>query len=128
MLEVSGIQESCTLGRLDPSTIWQCCCFAGNATLKSNLSHKRIQIKTDVFIFFQLISDSAFIDRKIKFRIPPKSNVALRILRNQLGSLLANLFRGKVSNESQILWHELALMVLGKIKLKDPAEARMLIV
>ncbi|GLB36275.1 putative P-loop containing nucleoside triphosphate hydrolase protein [Lyophyllum shimeji] len=65
---------------------------------------------------FKLISDSAFIDRKIKFRIPPKSNIALKFLRSQLGSLLAHQFRGKTLSESQLLWNELAMMVLGKIK------------
>lgn len=67
----------------------------------------------------QLISDSAFIDRKIKFRIPSKSNIALKFLRGQLGSLLAHQFRGKILTESQILWNDISLMVLGKIKVED---------
>lgn len=68
---------------------------------------------------YKIISDSAFIDRKIKFQIPPKSNVALKLLRNQLGSLLAHQFRGKTLSESQILWNELSLMVLGKVKVDE---------
>lgn len=67
----------------------------------------------------QLISDSAFIDRKIKFRISSKSNIALKFLRGQLGSLLAHQFRGKILTESQILWNDISLMVLGKIKVED---------
>ncbi|KDQ63609.1 hypothetical protein JAAARDRAFT_119632 [Jaapia argillacea MUCL 33604] len=65
---------------------------------------------------FKLISDSAFIDRKIKFRIPPKSNIALKWLRTQLGSLLAAQFRGRPIVESQVYWNELAMMILGKVK------------
>jgi ATP-dependent RNA helicase DHX29 len=67
----------------------------------------------------QLISDSAFIDRKIKFRIPPKSNIALKFLRSQLSALLAHQFRGKFLAESQIFWNEVALKVLGKGKMKE---------
>jgi len=65
---------------------------------------------------FKITSDSAFIDRKIKFHIPPKSNIALKFLRSRLGSLLAQQFRGKPLTESQILWKEVAMMVLGKAK------------
>lgn len=65
------------------------------------------------------MSDSAFIDRKVKFHIPPKPNVAIKILRTHLGAVLAQQFRGKPLSESQGRWFELALMVLGKIKL-DP--------
>ncbi|KAF9456536.1 P-loop containing nucleoside triphosphate hydrolase protein [Collybia nuda] len=67
----------------------------------------------------KLISDSAVIDRKIKFRVPPKTNIALKVLRYQLGSLLAHQFRGRALNESQSSWNELSLMVLGKIKIED---------
>ncbi|KAG6832456.1 hypothetical protein H0H92_001502 [Tricholoma furcatifolium] len=65
---------------------------------------------------FKLISDSASIDRKIKFRLPPKSNVALKFLRTQLWSLLAHQFRGKPLTESQTLWNDVAISVLGKMK------------
>jgi ATP-dependent RNA helicase DHX29 len=65
-----------------------------------------------------LISNSAFIDRKVKFHISPKSNVAIKILRSHLGSLLAQQFRGKPLSESQSLWFEMALMVLGKAKIE----------
>ncbi|KIK71157.1 hypothetical protein GYMLUDRAFT_66365 [Collybiopsis luxurians FD-317 M1] len=68
---------------------------------------------------FKLISNSAFIDRKVKFQIAPKTNIALKYLRTQLASLLAYQFRGKVLSETHILWNELALMVLGKIKIED---------
>jgi ATP-dependent RNA helicase DHX29 len=63
-----------------------------------------------------LISNSAFIDRKVKFHVSPKSNVALKILRNHLGTILAQMFRGKPLAESQDVWFQVALMVLGKIK------------
>ncbi|KAG6842553.1 hypothetical protein C0991_000079 [Blastosporella zonata] len=67
---------------------------------------------------FKLISDSAFIDRKIKFNIPPKTNIALKFLRTQLWSLLAQQFRGKPLAESQVLWNEIAMLVLGKVKVE----------
>ncbi|KAG7450382.1 uncharacterized protein BT62DRAFT_916822 [Guyanagaster necrorhizus] len=70
----------------------------------------------------KLISDSLFIDRKIKFRVPPKTNIALKHLRTQLAAVLAQQFRGKVLNESQILWNDMALSVLGKVKVEDENE------
>ncbi|KAI0068404.1 P-loop containing nucleoside triphosphate hydrolase protein [Artomyces pyxidatus] len=65
---------------------------------------------------FKLMSDSAFIDRKIKFHIPAKTNLALKYLRNQLAIVLASQLRGKPLVESQVVWMDLALGVLGKIK------------
>lgn len=62
------------------------------------------------------------IDRKIKFRVPAKTNVALKHLRSQLVSVLALQFKGKPLTESQLLWKELGEMVLGKIRIKDPDE------
>lgn len=67
----------------------------------------------------QLISNSAFIDRKIKYQIPPKSNIALKHLRTQVSSLLAHQFRGKPLLESQVLWNEMASIVLGKMKVEE---------
>lgn len=72
--------------------------------------------------YVKLISDSAFIDRKIKFHISPKSNVAIKILRSQISTLLAQQFRVKPLSESQCLWFDLALMVLGKTKV-EPNES-----
>ncbi|KAF9654251.1 P-loop containing nucleoside triphosphate hydrolase protein [Thelephora ganbajun] len=66
---------------------------------------------------FKLISNSAFIDRKIKFRILGRVNIALKYLRHHLAAILANQIRGKPLSESQMLWHELAMSVLGKSKL-----------
>lgn len=65
----------------------------------------------------QLISNSAFIDRKIKFRIPGRVNVALKHLRHHLATILGNQIRGKPLSESQLLWNELAMTVLGKTKM-----------
>ncbi|ETW87318.1 hypothetical protein HETIRDRAFT_413634 [Heterobasidion irregulare TC 32-1] len=71
---------------------------------------------------FKLISDSAFIDRKIKFRLPPKTNVALKYLRTQLNLLLASQLRGKPLTESQVLWMEVAMAVMGKLKLEKDSD------
>ena len=65
-------------------------------------------------MFFQLISDSVSIDRKIRFRVSPKTNIALKHLRFQLSGLLSLHYRGKTLVESQLMWNELAMMVLGK--------------
>ncbi|KAL0951028.1 hypothetical protein HGRIS_007768 [Hohenbuehelia grisea] len=77
---------------------------------------------------FKLISDSAFIDRKIKLRIAPKSNIALKFLRTNLASLLATQFRGKILAESHILWKDLSLMVLGKVRPEDEDKPSIMIV
>ncbi|PCH33517.1 pre-mRNA-splicing factor ATP-dependent RNA helicase prp22 [Wolfiporia cocos MD-104 SS10] len=69
---------------------------------------------------FKLSSNTVLIDRKIRFRVPPKTGVALKVLRSQLSSLLATQMRIKPLDESQLLWNELAMMVLGKTKPKDP--------
>jgi ATP-dependent RNA helicase DHX29 len=58
--------------------------------------------------------------------VPGKTAVALKHLRSQLASVLALQFRGKTLTESQILWKELAEMVLSKVKMKDPNEEGML--
>lgn len=60
----------------------------------------------------------AIIDRKIKFHISPKANVAIKILRGHIGTLLAQLFRGKPLSEEQVRWFDLALAVLGKVKME----------
>lgn len=70
----------------------------------------------------QLISDSAFIDRKIKFRIPPKTNIALKHLRNQVNAVLATQLRGKPLTESQMLWMQSAMVVIGKLKLEGAGD------
>ncbi|KAH9946814.1 P-loop containing nucleoside triphosphate hydrolase protein [Amylocystis lapponica] len=71
---------------------------------------------------FKLMSDTVYIDRKIRFRIPPKSGIALKILRTQLGSLLSTQLRCKPLVESQVLWNDLAMMVLSKVKPKGEEE------
>lgn len=47
-------------------------------------------------VLTQLISNAAFIDRKIKFQVSPKCNIALKFLRMHLASILALQFRAKV--------------------------------
>jgi len=74
---------------------------------------------------FKLISNSTFVDRnKIKFQVSPKCNIALKILRGNLNVTLSQLFRGKPLDEQQAEWFELALMVLGKVKLEDSDEQK----
>ncbi|KAF6766323.1 pre-mRNA-splicing factor ATP-dependent RNA helicase prp22 [Ephemerocybe angulata] len=71
---------------------------------------------------FKLLSDTAVIDRKIKFNIPAKTNVALKLLREHLYDILSAQFRGQALTETHVLWNEVAQMVLGKIKPKDDKE------
>ena len=65
-----------------------------------------------------------FIDKKIKFHVEPKTFIALKLLREHLSSSLATQYRGKPLLEQQVLWDELAKMVLSKAKPADRAEAR----
>jgi len=41
----------------------------------------------------------------------------LKYLRHHLATITANQIRGKPLSESQVLWNELAMAVLGKVKL-----------
>ncbi|KIK96360.1 hypothetical protein PAXRUDRAFT_826025 [Paxillus rubicundulus Ve08.2h10] len=72
---------------------------------------------------FKLMSDTATVDRKIKYRLTFRANVAMKILRNQLSSISAQKFRGKPMTESQVRWHELGMGALGKVKLDAEAES-----
>lgn len=71
---------------------------------------------------FKLISNSTFLDRKIRFQIPSKCNIALKFLRTQLVGLLSTQFRIKPLSESQYKWNELSLMILGKVKPEEGGE------
>ncbi|KAF8337940.1 P-loop containing nucleoside triphosphate hydrolase protein [Cantharellus anzutake] len=66
---------------------------------------------------FKLFSNSAFIDRKIKYNLSPKTNLAVKVLRERTASILATQMRGKPLSLSQQKWKELALFVLGKLKI-----------
>ena len=68
------------------------------------------------------MSDSVGIDRKIRFRIPPKASIALKLLRNNLASILSTQFRTRPLSESQVRWNEIAMMILGKIKPEGPPQ------
>jgi len=73
---------------------------------------------------FKLVSDSAFVDAKIKFRIPAKTNVALKYLRNKLAVELSERIRNKSSTGSQERWMEMALIVLGKLQSEQSSPSR----
>ncbi|KAF9270347.1 P-loop containing nucleoside triphosphate hydrolase protein [Marasmius fiardii PR-910] len=68
---------------------------------------------------FKLISNTASIDRKIRFQLSPKDIIAVKILRSQLASLFAHQFRSKILTESHILWNDLAFTILGKMKTEE---------
>lgn len=68
------------------------------------------------------MSDIVYVDRKIKFRVQPRSGIALKILRNHLADLLSTQMRIKPLTESQTLWDDVAMMVLGKVKPREPGE------
>lgn len=84
-----------------------------------------ISINRFVLALYQLSSNSAFLDRKIKFNVAPKTNMALKLLRARLLSVLAIQMRGKSLSPGQQRWNELALLVLSKIpvELDDEEEA-----
>jgi ATP-dependent RNA helicase DHX29 len=60
----------------------------------------------------------AVLDRKIKFITSPKTNLALKILRDRLGTVLATQMRGKPLSPELQKWDDLALLVLGKVKVE----------
>ena len=65
------------------------------------------------------MSDAAIVDRKIRFRIPAKTNLALKHLRNKLAVVLGERLQKKPSTESQERWMETALVILGKLRPKQ---------
>jgi len=71
---------------------------------------------------FKPVSDTAVVDRKIKYRLPPRANVAMKILRTQLNYILTQQIRGRPLTESQIRWHRLAMAALGRTKLETEIE------
>ncbi|KAK7463716.1 hypothetical protein VKT23_005652 [Stygiomarasmius scandens] len=77
---------------------------------------------------FKLISNSVSIDRKIRFQLSPKANIALKLLRSHLNSLLESQFRGqRALVESQIHWQDLAMMTLGKVKFQPEATPQVIV-
>ncbi|KAI0335964.1 P-loop containing nucleoside triphosphate hydrolase protein [Cubamyces sp. BRFM 1775] len=65
---------------------------------------------------FKLMAHTASIDRKVRFRVQPKASIALKLLRNNLASILATQFRIRTLSEAQRIWDEIAMMILGKVK------------
>lgn len=70
--------------------------------------------------FCQLSANVVYIDKKIKFRLSPKTGVALKLLRSQISALLSAQMRIKPLSETQLPWNELAIMILGKLKPEEP--------
>ncbi|KAI6044950.1 P-loop containing nucleoside triphosphate hydrolase protein [Pisolithus marmoratus] len=65
---------------------------------------------------FKLMSDSAIVDRKIRYRLTPKANVAIKILRRQFHSILSRRFHGKPLTVFQSRWYELVIAALSGIE------------
>ncbi|KAH8998942.1 hypothetical protein EDB86DRAFT_789000 [Lactarius hatsudake] len=65
---------------------------------------------------FKLVSDAAFVDRKIRFRIPARTGLALKHLRTQLAAVLDERLRNKPTTGSQERWMDIVLAVLGKLR------------
>ncbi|EJT99916.1 P-loop containing nucleoside triphosphate hydrolase protein [Dacryopinax primogenitus] len=59
-------------------------------------------------------SNTIYLDKKIKYRLPPRANVALSYLRDHAAAIISLRMRGKEINEEQEQWWELLLDVLGK--------------
>lgn len=59
------------------------------------------------------------IDRKLRFRVDPKTALALRHLRDHLSSAMAMRLRGKPLSSRQQEWFELALKCLGTSLYED---------
>jgi len=54
-------------------------------------------------------SSSAQIDKRLTYRIDPKSAVALKLLRSQVARIMSSKMRGKAMTESQKKWFELGM-------------------
>ncbi|KIY45455.1 pre-mRNA-splicing factor ATP-dependent RNA helicase prp22 [Fistulina hepatica ATCC 64428] len=67
---------------------------------------------------FKLIADSVAVDRRIRFKVDPKTNVALKCLRDRVTSILAQIFGGRLLTESHVRWNDIATMVLGRMKVE----------
>jgi ATP-dependent RNA helicase DHX29 len=68
-------------------------------------------------------SDSAVVDRKIKFQFAPKTAVAIRYLREQLVSIIATRMRNRLLTPEQEKWNELAMMVLRRMKVTEDSSS-----
>ena len=66
----------------------------------------------------QLSSDTISVDRKIKFSVTPRVNLALKVLREQIGNLLAHQYQGKSPVDIQNSWKDIGLQALGRMKIK----------
>lgn len=77
---------------------------------------------------FKIHSNMLSIDRKIRYQLTPKANVALKILRQHLTTILAQQLRGKPLTGSQVLWYDLATAALGKIKLETGDDSTKLMI
>jgi ATP-dependent RNA helicase DHX29 len=77
---------------------------------------------------FKVHSNMLSIDRKIRYQLAPKANVALKILRQHLTAILALQLRGKPLTESQVLWYDLATAALGKMKLETGDDSTKLMI
>jgi ATP-dependent RNA helicase DHX29 len=74
------------------------------------------------------VSDSAFVDRRVKFHVSsPKVNIALKHLRAQLAALVSAQLRSSPLTETQVRWKELAMNIMGKMRIVDPDEVRIVI-
>lgn len=75
--------------------------------LRTNISDDRVT---------QLIAESVALDRKVRFRVGGKTNLAVKYLRDQLSSILAAVMRGRALTDAQMRWYELAMLLMGRRK------------
>ena len=71
----------------------------------------------------QLFADTVIIDRKIRYRLAPKTSVALKYLRAKVANNLALQFKGKELSDRLILWDDIAMRILGKVKVETESDA-----
>ncbi|KAJ6519955.1 P-loop containing nucleoside triphosphate hydrolase protein [Mycena sanguinolenta] len=71
---------------------------------------------------FKLIANTISIDRKVKFQVSPKCNIALKFLRAHVVSILAQQFRNRPLTETAVHWNEIATSVLSKERISNRVE------
>jgi len=76
----------------------------------------------------KLSSEAIILDRKIKFRVGPRSCIALKHLRDQFNTILSLKMRHQPLNATQERWYSLALMVLSRAVPEDASGAQSIVV
>lgn len=77
-----------------------------------NVEFKVIRVKV-VSLTSKLSANSLQIDKKLRYRIDPKSALAVKLLRDRFAAAMATRLRGRPLTERQEQWFALALQCIA---------------